>query len=69
MGQYYNYHGMIKRRIEYGELLGYRYTTKKGVGDCMVLVFSTHPIERVVRPHMYDKYLKIIDSLGIEEMF
>lgn len=38
---YYNYHGIIKRKIKEGLLVGYEFTDSyKGIGKALVLYFS-----------------------------
>ena len=56
----YPYHNRIKQRIRNGELIGHYFGIRKGIGECLVLIFSTEPRERPIRPHMYDAYKGLI---------
>ncbi len=55
------YHNRIKQRIKNGELVDFYYTeNRKGIGECLVLVFNTEPIERPIRPYRYSEYSDIL---------
>lgn len=58
----YPYHNKIKQRISNGELIDYYYGSRKGIGECMILVFNTEPFTRPIRPHKYDEYEKILTN-------
>ena len=47
----YPYHNKIKQRIRAGELVDHYFTEDyPGIGEALVLVFSTAPFERPIRP-------------------
>lgn len=50
----YPYHNKIKQRIKNGELVGHYFGFRKGIGECLILLFSTEPRERPIRRHIYD---------------
>lgn len=57
----YPYHNRIKQRIKAGELAGYEFVDDyPGVGECLVLRFSTVPIFRPIRPHRYADYVDLL---------
>lgn len=57
----YPYHNRIKQRIKNGELVGYAFVESyKNIGECLLLLFSTPPFERPVRPHKYHEYVDIL---------
>lgn len=60
----YSYHNRIRQRINNGELVG----IKKGDGEfSFILLFSTYPYERPIRPHSayrYEKELKTYSPDG-----
>lgn len=58
---YYAYHQRIKQRIAAGELVD-RYFTENypGIGEALVLVFSTAPFKRSIRPHRWSDYVDIL---------
>lgn len=57
----YPYHNRIKQRIKNGELVGYTFVESyKNIGECLLLLFSTPPFERPVRPHKYGEYVDIL---------
>ena len=59
----YPYHNRIKQRIKNGELIGHEFRTDyPGIGECLVLIFSTMPIFRPIRPHRYAEYLKYLEG-------
>lgn len=59
----YPYHNRIKQRIADNELCGWFYEkNRKGIGECIVLKFSTEPRERPIRPHRYKEYEKILNT-------
>lgn len=57
----YPYHNKIKSRIKAGELVDYYFTQDyPGIGEALVLVFSTAPIKRPIRPHRYSEYVDLL---------
>lgn len=60
----YSYHNRIRQRINNGELVG----IKNGDGEfSFILLFSTYPYERPIRPHSayrYEKELKAYSPNG-----
>lgn len=60
----YPYHNKIKQRIKNGELTSHYFGFRKGIGECLILLFSTEPRERPIRPHRYAEYMEL---LGIEK--
>ena len=59
----YPYHNRIKQRIRNGELDSYEFVDDyPGIGECLVLRFSTLPIFRPVRPHRYADYTDILEK-------
>lgn len=57
----YPYHNRIKQRIKDGELIDFYYTkNRKGIGECLILVFNTEPRERPIRPYKYNEYSDIL---------
>lgn len=61
----YPYHNKIKSRIRAGELTRHYFTDHyPGIGECMVLVFSTYPFIRPIRPHRYAEYVDILAEWG-----
>lgn len=53
----YPYHNRIKQRIQAGELVDYYYTEDyPRIGQALVLVFSTAPMKRPIRPHRWAEY-------------
>lgn len=53
----YPYHNRIKQRIKNGELVDCYFTDNyPKIGKAMVLVFSTFPTVRPIRPHKWDEY-------------
>ena len=57
----YSYHNRIRQRIRAGELqAAYFQADYPGIGECLVLVFSTEPFLRPIRPHAYQKYLDVL---------
>jgi len=60
----YPYHNRIKQRIAAGELVSYEFVTDyPGIGECLVLRFSTYPLVRPVRPHRYAEYLPLLAAI------
>lgn len=58
---YYGYHPRIKQRIRSGELVDHYFTDNyPGIGEALVLVFSTPPFKRPIRPHKYHEYVDIL---------
>ena len=59
----YPYHNKIKSRIRNGELLDYWYEKDyPGIGECMVLFFSTAPHKRPIRPYRYEEYRGLLNE-------
>ena len=57
----YPYHNRILQRIANGELVGYyEEQNYPKIGECIVLVFSTSPRLRPIRPHAFWRYEKIL---------
>lgn len=57
----YPYHNRIKQRIKAGELQGHYYTDNyPRIGKALVLVFSTAPVFRPIRPHRWAEYKAIL---------
>lgn len=56
----YPYHNQIKKRIKNGELIGYHFSFRKNIGECLILLFNTEPRERPIRPHKYAEYVDIL---------
>ena len=53
----YPYHNRIKQRIHNGELVDHYYTNDyPRIGEALVLVFSTEPILRPIRPKRKAEY-------------
>ena len=58
---YYGYHPRIKQRIAAGELVDHYFTEDyPGIGEELVLVFSTAPFKRPIRPHRWHEYVDIL---------
>ena len=59
----YPYHNKIKQRIRNGELLtSYKADNYPGIGPALVLVFSTPPFRRPIRPHRWPEYEAILNE-------
>ena len=57
----YPYHNRIKQRIKNGELIAVLDTSNyPKIGECKVLVFSTLPVFRPIRPHRYAEYEELL---------
>ncbi len=57
----YPYHNKIKQRIANGELVNVQDCENyKKIGPCKVLIFSTPPFTRPIRPERYDEYRDIL---------
>ena len=57
----YPYHNKIKQRIKNDELQGFYYTKDyPRIGDALVLVFSTAPFLRPIRPYRWPEYMALI---------
>ena len=60
---YYDYHAVTKRRIRSGELVTtYRADNYPRIGRALVLVFSTTPVFRPIRPEREPEYKPILDE-------
>lgn len=59
----YPYHNKIKQRIKAGELVDHYFTDSyPRIGSALVLVFSTEPHFRPIRPHRWAEYLPLLGS-------
>jgi len=64
----YPYHNRIKQRIANGELIGWRFTDNyPGIGEALVLHFSTYPPLRPIRPHRCAEYMPLISGTKHED--
>lgn len=64
----YPYHNSIKKRIRNGELIDHYLTDNyPGIGEALVLVFSTSPFVRPIRPHRFLEYFNILQSLEVTQ--
>lgn len=61
----YPYHNRNKQRIKNGELIDHFFTDSyPRIGLALVLVFSTEPARRPIRPERWDEYLPLILQYG-----
>ena len=61
----YPYHNRIRQRINNGELIGAEFRDDyPRIGECLVLIFSTPPFLRPIRPHRYTQYLDVMPEGG-----
>ena len=57
----YPYHNRIRQRINAGELVDHYFTDSyPRIGKAMVLVFSTAPHFRPIRPHRWPEYMTLL---------
>lgn len=57
----YPYHNRIKQRIRAGELVDHYFTDNyPRIGEALVLVFSTAPFLRPIRPHKWSDYVDVL---------
>lgn len=57
----YPYHNKTKQRIRSGELVEHYFTKDyPRIGEALVLVFSTAPIKRPIRPHRHSEYVHLL---------
>lgn len=57
----YSYHNRNKQRIRAGELVDHYFTSDyPRIGEALVLVVSTPPHKRPVRPHKWEEYVDIL---------
>lgn len=57
----YPYHNRIRQRIHAGELIDHYFTDDyPSIGEALVLVFSTPPFKRPIRPHRWADYVDIL---------
>lgn len=57
----YQYHGMIKKRIRNGELIGYQFVDDyPKIGKVLLLTFLTEPRVRPIRPHRFEEYNRLL---------
>ena len=62
---YYGYHQRIMQRIKAGELVDHYFSDDyPGIGEALVLVFSTYPSKRSIRPHRWAEYVDILVEWG-----
>lgn len=55
------YHNRIKQRIKAGELEDYEFVDDyPGIGEALVLHFSTEPVIRPIRSRSWDKYVDLL---------
>lgn len=53
----YPYHNIIKQRIANGELVDVQECDNyKKIGPCKLLIFSSPPFTRPIRPSRYEEY-------------
>ncbi|MBQ8427666.1 MAG: hypothetical protein IJX18_00250, partial [Clostridia bacterium] len=64
---YYNYHAKNMQRIEKGELVGV--TPSEQEAFAFVLVFSSYPFTRPVRPHSVHKYERFFEAPIFKNFF
>lgn len=58
---YYGYHQVNKHRIKNGEMVEHYFTDDyPGIGESLVLVLSTAPFLRPIRPHKWPEYVDIL---------
>ena len=63
----YPYHNRIRQRIHNGELVDHHFTDNyPGIGEALVLVFSTAPFLRPIRPNRWPEYAGIVPGLEKE---
>lgn len=59
----YSYHNRNKQRIRAGELTDHYFVDDyPGIGEALVLVFSTPPMVRPIRPHRWGEYRKLLEE-------
>ena len=59
----YSYHNRIKQRIRSGELVDHYWTDNyPRIGRALVLVFSTEPFLRPIRPYRWKEYEGVISN-------
>lgn len=59
----YPYHNRIRKRINNGELIDHYFTDNyPRIGEALVLVFSTPPFLRPIRPHKWPDYVDILEK-------
>ena len=64
----YPYHNAIKKRIRNGELIDHYLTDNyPGIGEALVLVFSTAPFVRPIRPHRFLEYFNILQNMEVTQ--
>ena len=57
----YPYHNRIRQRIKNGELTNFYFTASyPNIGKALVLVFSTEPFLRPIRPHRWGEYIDLL---------
>lgn len=62
---YYGYHQKIKQRIRNGELVDcYMDHNYPRIGSALVLVFSTSPLKRPIRPYRLEEYRPLLEKEG-----
>lgn len=58
---YYNYHAKNLQRIKNGELIDVKESCDKSFA--FVLIFSTHPYTRPIRPHSVYRYENLLKGV------
>lgn len=57
----YPYHAILKQRIRNGELVDVQeHENYKKIGRCKLLIFSSPPFVRPIRPERYEEYRDIL---------
>lgn len=60
----YPYHNKIKQRIANNELVRFEYVDRyKNIAPCLLLYFETEPRVRPIRPHRFEEYEKLLNSV------
>lgn len=63
----YPYHNKIKQRIRAGELVDHYFDDDyPRIGNALVLVFSTPPFKRPIRPERWGGYSILLQTKGKE---
>lgn len=64
----YPYHNRIKQRIKSGELVDYEFVDDyPGIGEALVLYFSTNPYKQPVRPQKYEIYVDVLAKWNLKQ--
>ena len=60
----YSYHNRIKQRIKNGELTKFEFVERyKDISPCLLLYFNTEPNVRPIRPHRFEAYKVLLESV------